>query len=98
MFLQRKISRLDRTKKTLHRKVECWIVILDHGQQIANRDLCIKFFFNFPFQGLLRSFTRLNLSTRELPAIFEFTVTTLSSEDSISILYDCGYNIYCFHQ
>jgi hypothetical protein len=71
---------------------------LNHGQQIADRDLCIELLFNLTLQDQLRCLSLLNLSTGKFPAIFELTIASLGDEDSVSIWYDCGYDTYCIHQ
>lgn len=72
--------------------------MFDHRKQISYRDLCIQFLFDFALKCLLGSFTGLNFSARNFPPVFELSVTTLSGEDTISILNDCCYYMnYLYH-
>src|SRR5574344_880002 len=101
MFLKNKVTTHYFTPETIHRKMECWIIIFNRIYEITNRNLCIKLFFDLTLKRLLRCFTWFDLSTRELPAIFEFAITSLSSKDDrltffiYCFNYCCNYS-YCF--
>ena len=73
--------------------MEGWVVVFDHCKQSSYCDFGIQLLFDLTLKGLLRSFSGLNFSARNLPAIFEFAVTTLCGKDTISILNNCSYYI-----
>lgn len=65
--------------------MEGGVVVFNSGERLFHLDLCGQFFLDFPFEGLFRRFSRLDLSPREFPAILKFPIAPLGGEDFILV-------------
>ena len=66
------------------------------SEWLSYPNFCGWFFLDFSFEGLFRCFPRLDLSPRKLPAIFEFSVSPLGSEDFVLVDNQCSHNVDSF--
>ena len=72
------------------------IVIFHSSEWLFYPNFCGQFFLDLPFDGLFRCFPGLDLTARKLPAIFEFSVSPLGSEDFVLVDDQCSHNVDCF--
>lgn len=73
-FFQNKVTGKDLAPEAVHGKMKCRIIVFDGANLIEHRNFSIQFFFDFSFQCLLRSFTRLNFAAWKFPLPLVVTV------------------------
>ena len=79
----------------MHSQVELGIIPLYCLNEPFNDDASFEFFLDLTNKGILWGFAWFHLTTREFPAIFEITISSLGGEDTaVIIVYNCSYNFY----
>lgn len=77
----------------MHGQMEFWIIPLYGLNEAFNDDASFEFFLDLTNKGILWGFAWFHLTTREFPAIFEITISSLGGEDTaFVIVYDCCYD------
>lgn len=76
--------------------MEGGIIVFHRSEGLFHPDFRGQFFLNFPFEGLFRCFSRLDLSSRKFPVIFKFSIAPLGGEDFVLVDDQCSHNVDCF--
>ena len=97
VFLQNNILRDKLTEEAVHREVKGRIIMLNRLKQAPYPYIRIKFLFNLPHKSLFARFSRLNLSSRELPAVLKLAVSPLRGKNPAVLNYNCCNNLNCLH-
>lgn len=76
--------------------MEGGIVVFNSGERLFHPDFRGQFFLDLPFEGLCRCFPWLDLTTREFPAILEFSIAPLGGEDFTLVDDQGSHNLHRF--
>lgn len=78
-------------------QVKCRIIVFNRINQISYGYHYIQLFFYFSYKSLLWRLSGLNLSARELPLSFKFSVASCSCKYPVTLTDNCCYHSNYFH-
>lgn len=76
--------------------MEGGIIVFHRSEGLFHPDFRGQFFLNFPFEGLFRCFSRLDLSSRKFPVIFKFSIAPLGGKGFILVHDRCSHTCTVF--
>ena len=97
VFIQVQRFRQQRAKIAMHSQMKSRIIIFHRTEKLIHVNLRRQFLMDLSLQCLFWCFPNLHLSARELPPVFEITISTLCGEYQIVLANNrCNY-FYLLH-